>query len=486
MKKPNLKLNFVEMFKSKRVRYGGFAAFVTLAAIVVLLVINLIFQQLPAEVDMTKNRLFSLSEQTLELIHSLQQDVTIYALYSPGRESPNVIDVLQKYVRASNKIRLEYIDPDKNPVFLKKYAAEGENLSNGTIIFESGDIFKVIASFDLYDVTYSQQGEAQVMGFKAEQRFTNALLYVTSGVTPKIYVLGGHSEYTLTQLGLLQTVERENFDIEQLNLLTTPEVPEDADIVLIMSPEFDLTEREANALSTYLEDRNGSALFFFDYNDADLTHFNDVLASFGVRIGKGIVMESDRNLLYSPDNPLFIAPKLLDHDITKPLMSDNLTVLMPNNLPVETLDIVKRNVDIQPLMQTSDSSWIRTNLDNSSMLKQPSDVPGPVNLAVAISKKKSEMSEPEGYRIVVAGNASFIGSISYFGNLKPNIDFFLNSLAWLNKRTDSISVRSKSLFEFPLRMSATMQLVYAGIFVLLIPIGILVAGLVVWLRRRHL
>ena len=96
------------------------------------------------------------------------------------------------------------------------------------------------------------------------------------------------------------------------------------------------------------------------------------------------------------------------------------------------------------------------------------------------------MSEPEGYRIVVAGNASFIGSISYFGNLKPNIDFFLNSLAWLNKRTDSISVRSKSLFEFPLRMSATMQLVYAGIFVLLIPIGILVAGLVVWLRRRHL
>jgi len=317
MKKPNLSFNIVAMFKNKRVRYGGYAAFVTLAAIVVLLVINLIFQQIPTEIDMTENRLFSLSEQTLELIDGLERNVTIYALYTPGRESANVVDVLEKYVRASDLINMEIIDPDKNPVFLRKYSDGETNLGNGTIIFESGDIYRVIPSVDLYDVTYSQQGEPRVMGFRAEQRFTNALLYVTSGVTPKIYVLSGHSEYTLTQLGIQTTVERENFEIAQLSLLTTEEVPEDADIVLVLSPEFDLTAREAEALNTYLEN-DGSALFFFDYNGADLTNFNDLLSSYGVEIGEGIVMERDRDFLYSPDNPLFIAPRMLEHEITEP------------------------------------------------------------------------------------------------------------------------------------------------------------------------
>ncbi len=485
MKKPTFRVNIVEIFRNKRVRYGGYAALVTLAAVVVLVVVNLIFQQLPAEIDMTENRLFSLSEQTLELLDTIEDEVTIYALYTPGRESANVVDVLKKYVRASDKLRLEYIDPDKNPVFLKKYSQGDTNLGNGTIIFEGGDIFKVIPSIDLYDVSYSQSGEPRVMGFKAEQRFTNALLYVTSGVTPKIYVIEGHSEYTLERLGLRPTVEKENFTVEKLNLLTTPEVPDDADILLILSPEFDLTEREAEALSVYLEN-DGSALFFFDYNDADLTRFNEVLASYGVEVGNGVVMESNRNYLYAPDNPLWLAPILVSHEITRPLKNSGLTVLMPTNLPIRTLEIRKRNVVLEPLLRTSDDSWIRTDLENSSPLKQPGDIPGPVDLAVAISKQKTEMSEPEGYRIIVAGNASFVGTIPYFGNLKPNTDFFLNCLSWLNKRTDSISVRSKSLFEFPLQMSGTVQLIYAAIFVLLIPIGILVTGLVVWLRRRHL
>ena len=484
MKKLNISFNPVEIIKNKRVRYGGYAAFVTLAAVVVLVVINLIFQQLPVQVDMTENRLFTLSDQTIDLIDDLEQEVVIYALYSPGSESANVVDVIQKYVRASDMIRLEYIDPEKEPVFLQKYAEE-TNLGNGTIIFESGEIFQVIPAFDLYDVSYSQQGEPRVLGFKAEQRFTNSLLYVTSGVTPKIYVITGHSEYNLSQLGLLQTIEKENFTVESLNLQNSPEVPDDADIVLILSPEIDLIEREAEALKTYLEN-DGSALLFFDFNGAELPRFQELLGSFGVSIGDGIVMESNRNFMYDPDNPLWLAPNLIAHEITDPLKSNGLTVLMPTNMPVTTLEIRKRNVIIEPLMQTSEDGWIRTDLNNSSILRQPDDIEGPIDLAVAISRQKSLLTDPEGYRIVVAGNASFVGSISYFGNLKPNTDFFLNSLAWLNKRSTSISVRSKSLFQMPLRISGTMQLIYAGIFVIFIPLCILVIGLIVWLRRRHL
>jgi ABC-2 type transport system permease protein len=487
MKKPNLKMNIniIEIFKNKRVRYGGYAALITLSAAVVLVVLNLIIQQVPSDIDMTDNKLFTLSEQTKDLIDQLEEPVTIYGLYPPGQESENVVDVVRKYERASRKISYEQIDPDKNPAFLQKYDTEDTGLSAGSLIVESGDNFKIISGIDLYDVSYNQSGQAQVMGFKAEQRLTNALLFASSGVTPKVYQIIGHGEYTFVQLGLQATIEKENFEVAELNLLTTKEIPADADLITLLSPEFDLTEGEVEVLRTYLEN-DGSAMICTDIAAGELPVLNTLLASFGVNIDFSIVMEGDKARLYDPDNPFFLAPVIQTHQITDPLIEGGLTVLMPYNMPVVELDIVKRNVDIVPLLQSTDKSWIRTELDNTSLLQQAADRSGPASVAVAINKRKMEMSEPEGFRLIVAGNAGFVGPIPPFGTLKPNVDFLMNSLAWLNKRDDSISVRSKSLFTFPLRISGQMQLVYAAIFVILLPLGILIAGLVVWLRRRHL
>lgn len=487
MKKLNLKmnLNILEMFKSKRVRFGGYAALVTLAAVAVLVVLNLIIQQIPSDVDMTKNKLFTLSEQTLDLLDGLEEPVAIYALYRPGQESENVVDVIRKYERASRSVSYEPIDPDKNPAFLQKYDTEDTGLSAGSLIVESGDNFKVIPGVDLYDVSYNQSGQPQVLGFKAEQRITNALLFVTSGVTPKVYEIIGHGEYTFVQLGLLSTIEKENFEVEELNLLTTNEIPQDADIITMLSPEFDLTDGEVEVLRTYLEN-DGSAMIFTDIRAGEMPNLNSLLGSFGVNIEFSIVMEGDTSRLYDANNPLFLAPRLMAHPITDPLIEGNLTVLMPFNMPIVEADLVKRNIEITPLLQTTDKSWVRTNLENANQFQQAGDRPGPADVAVAVSRRKMEMSEPEGFRLVIAGNASFVGSIPPFGTLKPNVDFLMNSLSWLNKRDDSISVRSKSLFTFPLRISGRMQLIYAGIFVILLPLGILIAGLVIWLRRRHL
>ena len=227
-------------------------------------------------------------------------------------------------------------------------------------------------------------------------------------------------------------------------------------------------------------------MIFIDYNNVKMPNLNSVIGSFGVNVEMSIVFEGDLEHLYDPDNPLWIAPVIETHEITDPLREDNLTVLMPNNMPVVELEIKKRNVEITPLFTTTSNSWVRTNLELNSPLKQSEDREGPASLAVAIHRRKVEMSEPEGYRLIIAGNAKFIGPIPPFGTLKPNVDFFLNSLAWLNKRTDSISIRSKSLFTLPLRISGQLQLIYAGIFVILIPVGFLIAGLIVWLRRRHL
>ena len=472
-------------FRDKRVRFGGYAALITIAAVVVFIVVNLIFQQLHLQADMTDNKMFTLSTQTKRLLESLENDVTIYGLYKTGQESTNVVEVINKYEKVSKKVNFVSIDPDKNPVLLSKYDKEQKGLMPGSLIVESNDFFRIISAAELYDVSYTQQGQARVMGFKAEQRITDALLYVTSGYTPKIYQLTGHGEFSLLQLGLQTTILKENYELEELNLLTTPNVPEDADIVLLLSPEFDLSEAETEALRVFLEN-DGSAMFFLDFYNIEIPMLNSLLASYGVEIKRGIVMESDRGYLYNTDNPYLIAPKIESHEITQPLLDNDLTILMPFNMAVQTVELLKREISIVPLLRTSGSSWNRNNLENSSLQRSSEDEKGPFDIVVAIRKKKVMADDPEGYRLIVSGNAKFLGAIPPFGTLKSNLDFFLNGLAWLNKRSESISIRSKSLFQMPLQMSGTMQLVYAGIFVVLIPLGLLIAGLVVWLRRRHL
>ena len=87
--------------------------------------------------------------------------------------------------------------------------------------------------------------------------------------------------------------------------------------------------------------------------------------------------------------------------------------------------------------------------------------------------------------MVVISNYQFLGA--QINAMYPgNRDFFMNSLNWLVERKDSISIRPKSLARPMLALTQTRSMIYAGIAVILIPLLSLGAGLVIWLRRRHL
>ena len=73
-----------------------------------------------------------------------------------------------------------------------------------------------------------------------------------------------------------------------------------------------------------------------------------------------------------------------------------------------------------------------------------------------------------------------------YGLLKGNSEFFLNAVSWVNARSETISIRAKSLFKLPLRMSALQAVLFSGIFAILLPAVILILGLVIHLKRRHL
>jgi ABC-2 type transport system permease protein len=108
----------MESLKTRKFRFGGYAAVLTIALAAGLVLVNLIVQQLPVQFDLTKSGLFSLTEQTDQVLKNLKSDVKVLVLNEPGKEPATYKEVLDKYARQSSRFKYEVIDPEKNPGLL--------------------------------------------------------------------------------------------------------------------------------------------------------------------------------------------------------------------------------------------------------------------------------------------------------------------------------------------------------------------------------
>jgi ABC-2 type transport system permease protein len=470
-----------ESFKSRQVKYGGYAALLTLAVIAALILANLIAGQLSLQVDLTDNKLFSLSEQTLQVLETVKTPVRFYGLWKSGEESQEVTSVINLYLTKNHNISMEVIDPDRNPGFVNRYDRDRQGIQRGSLIVEGQKAFKLIAPADMYDISQTQSGSSSVTGVAIERRITSALLFAGTGVTPVIYEITGHGEYPISAYGMQDVVERENFTLKSLNLLVEA-IPSDASALILLNPLRDLAASEAEKILDYLG-RGGRLLIIANYQIRELSCLNEVLASYGLAFTYGIVHETDPYYIAIDDSTEW--PDLSDHEITMPLMDKAKTpVVLVEAMALSLLDTKRRSVEITPLMTSSPAAFLRTNLDENSDVKVASDISGPFMLGAAVKDPSwIQDNEPQA-RIVAIG----CGYLLYFAAMgfDANRDIFMNSLTWLEDRPETISVRSKSVFMLPLRMNLVQIVVFGALFIFVIPAAFFISGLVVWLKRRHL
>jgi hypothetical protein len=153
-------------------------------------------------------------------------------------------------------------------------------------------------------------------------------------------------------------------------------------------------------------------------------------------------------------------------------------------MSLSVLETRRRSLEISPLLTSSRDSFLRTNLDETSAAKTPSDIPGPLILGAAITDPSWVQGDAPQARIVVIGSGSLlILGVQVF---EANTDLFMNSLTWLEDRPETISVRSKSLFLLPMRINLAQVIIFGVLFMLIIPLAFFAAGFVTWLKRRHL
>ena len=469
--------------KTTAVRIGGYSIAAVLIVIAIAVAVNYFAAALPAgvtQLDMTQNQLFSLSEQTKQLVGSLEKDVTVYWVVRSNYEDTTLGKLLDLYDGLSGHLTVEKKDPDVNPTFVKQYADTAEDNS---LIVVCGDRSTVIAADEVYEYDYSHYyyDYTYDTSFAGESALTSAVSYVTSDDLPKAYLLEGHGEAELAD-AFATAVEKENITTEQLSLLALEAVPDDADCVIINTPTSDISADEKDRLLTYLQGGGTLLLVTAPPQDADMTNLYALMAEYGAAAADGIVLEGDSNH-YAWGAPHYLLPTLETHEITDPLIQGNYYVLLPVAQGLTVSDTLADGLTVTKLLTTSDTAFSKLDgYDMTSYDKADGDIDGPFALGLAITKSLENDLET---KIVWFSSGALLDESTNSQVSDGNLNLFVNALNYMCEQENNISIRSKSLdAEYLTIPSGTVSLL-SVLMVGLIPFGYLSIGIVKAVRRKR-
>lgn len=470
-----------KLFKSKSMKYGSNSVIMVIAVIAIAVLINVLVGMIPATWDLTSNKLFSIGDTTKEILDGVTVDVQITGLFDETTaltdSSYKEIDqLLKQYEKYSSHIKLNYVDPDKNPGYLKEIDPNGMySIAKNDFVIKTDKKIKSVTPSQLYDST----NNASV----SEQTFTGAIKYVTAEKTPTVYFLSGHEEMSIeSDYGVLKGfLDRNNYDTKTISLATEPKVPDDAETVVIAAPKRDLTTDEANRLKDYLAN-GGKVVFLFDSLELDVTftEFEKILRDYNISLNYDKVKENDGDR-HVPNNDYDLLPNLEYNEINASgLDAQNFVMIMPKSRSLNVLKNENEYLTVTQLLTSSEQS-VGEQIDKS----KGRDIAGPLTLAVAAEDKST--LKPS--KVLVIGNGYFISDTAvnqYEQYSRNGMYFFLNSLGWMQDREDDVIIASKSYEASTMTITETQARVIAICTVFGLPLLILGFGTFVWMRRRHL
>ena len=487
-KKPN---KFIETIKKKWLIDGTKTTILVLIIIAIFIAINIGMQQLElAPLDFTQEKLYTLTDESKEKVKDIDKDVNIYFIGYTDDDAD--LDLAKQYHQANERIVVEAVDINNRPDLAEKYGIES---GTSGIIVECGEKSKVLTASDL--VTYDTSTYETIS--IAEEKLTSSIQSVTSEEIPKVYFLEGYSEFSLEEnMYLLDMyLANEINEIDTLNVLSTGNIPDDCDTLVITTPSKDFDDVVTQAITDYIN-RGGNILWLNAAvtTENDLTNVNSILAMYGVNPFEiGIIRETDSSKMVT-NSPDLIIPDIEYSTVTKDIYNTtgvifvNATKININEDGLEDLNVTKTDLAL-----ASENSYFRTNFNNQSSSAAEGEETGTFLVGAELDKEIKAANEETGEsavtsKMIIYGENYFISDYplsqtSQYGaiQLAYNRDLVLNSIAYLVDRPEDITARKST---GTVTYTATEeQDTIIRVIIFAVPAVIVLAGIVVWKVRRR-
>jgi len=409
--------------------------------------------------DISQNGRNTLSQASAEILQKMDGPVTVtvYVTDQDARlgDIRNLIsEFLRLYQRIKPDFTFTFIDPTEHP----KVTQEAGIKVNGEMV-----------------VTFN--GRSEHLTIVNEQVFTNLLIRLVRSGEKLVMGLSGHGErrldgranHDLGEFG--KQLSMKGFKTDSLNLAIAQDIPTNASVLIIASPQVDLLKGEVDKILAYVA-RGGNLLWLIDQES--LRGLQPLAEKLSITLTPGVVVDPQSQQLKAPIT-FALGANYGQHPVTRNF--NNITIF-PFARQISLNESKEWNS--VSLVEVAQNGWVETGkLESDVTFDEMYDVAGPISIAAALRRTLQDREQ----HVVVIGNGHFLAN-SYLGN-GSNLDFGINLINWLVEDENLITIQPRATLDSNLTMSKSALTVIVSVFLIILPLFFLVCGITVWWQRSR-
>ncbi|MBQ4465181.1 MAG: GldG family protein [Oscillospiraceae bacterium] len=505
----------------KKLKYGGIATAITCVVTAVVIGANVlvsnVMEKYPLKLDLTENGMYEISDDSVNYLHDLGQDVNFTVLMSEsnfqtsGTTMKMVSELLERYTQYSDKIHLSYVDPSTNPDVVNTYQQNySGTLQEGDIIVsDANDDSKMrvvnmnsLFSYDqqkLMAARYYGQGTVQdaITGFSGEQNLTAALMYVTDANPIKVGFIQTANESPIYNANyhyygasmFASTLAKNGYDVQGIDLYKDELDPAVYDVLVLPAPVNDLTATAIDSISAFLYndgEYNRNLIYIADFTQGDTPKLDELLSTWGIEVTKNLALEGDskaaQQVTLAIGNASVPLATIANEDYAAGMANASLPIVAPLCRPINLLWESQTGGITSALLQTSETVY----LNEMGQKTENADTTPAGTQTVAAMTTRAEMIDNVKHQsnIMVLGSMMLLDSNVMQDASYNNAPYFINALNLMTGKDTGLVIAEKQLTAQTLSMS-TSEMHGAMFAVYFIPAIVVCAGVIVILRRRN-
>ncbi|MEC8051572.1 MAG: GldG family protein [Myxococcota bacterium] len=406
--------------------------------------LNVYMAQRPVEWDLTKDKIYTLSDQTQKVMQGLRQPVKVYGfLRNTEPYYAAIKETFERYQALSEEFSYQMVDPIIDAQLAQKFGIQAEG---ARVVIESGE-----RSVQVKEVS--------------EETLTNAVVEVTNRVAKKIHYLIGHGELNIDNateaLGakaFRDAVSAEGHELVPLNLsqiesvetrkkvdLTAPNAttfrfPSDVKVLVIAGAQRPLLAPELQAVEDFL-DRGGRLLALLD--PMVNIGLDSIFLSWGIIVDDTVIVDTNpmgQMMGLGAVTPLIVPVPETQHPITEGL---GLTVFHTTRT-VRVNEDAPRGLEVVALLRGGESAWGEAKIEDDTAEQTDDDI---YETTVAVLSEKPQKNPSlelisDATRLLVLGDSDV--ATNQHLTIQSNTDFLMNGLNFLLEDEALLTIRPKN------------------------------------------
>ncbi len=464
------------------------ASVVVIGAVIVTVLLNMLLisfdEKIPLEISLTRDKIYELTDETLEVVDKIDKETQILLLYetnSVDQEGFNLLTgVIEKYTKRNNKISLKTVDFIQELTQLTPYFQELQSIDpRYAMIFVQGDRYEIAEASSYLS---EQTGKSLI-----ERVITNKLAnFVDGHRISAVLMTTGHGEKRNEILDSSLGVY--GYKVKSIDLLKE-EIPQDGKYLLVVNaPSGDFSADEIEKIDRFL-DKGGNVQIYFNpmLSNKELPRLETYLKdAWAIERGHKVVVDMDNRLDTTQSDDVYgsiSVANLTESELVKPIASGKRSVIYSLSNPLQVAADKPQAVEISPVLATTNHAYLK-EIDTMNESKTSEDTEGTFNILLSASRKNYTANEEVFTGKLIVCGASYTMDTLVADTRFANEDLLINSINWMRGSEAGVTVREKDLPQSTLTVPNASFWPWFIALVVVIPVGVLALGIVIWMKRR--